>query len=76
MKIQKYNIKNFLAVAGVDPRRGLAEQLVRDIPTNACALAYNMKFEKMVIKDLAIVFEDLREHLMKIYDNMQEEIVK
>lgn len=64
--------KEFLAVAGVDPRRGLAEQLVRDIPTNACVLAYNMKFEKMVIKDLATVFEDLREHLMKIYDNMQD----
>ena len=31
-----------------------------------------MKFEKMVIKDLATVFEDLREHLMKIYDNMQD----
>lgn len=64
--------KEFLAVAGVDPRRRLAEQLVRDIPTNACVLAYNMKFEKMVIKDLAKVFEDLREHLMKIYDNMQD----
>lgn len=64
--------KEFLAVAGVDPRRGLAEQLVRDIPTNACVLAYNMKFEKMVIKDLVKVFEDLREHLMKIYDNMQD----
>lgn len=62
----------FLAIAGVDPRRKLAEQLVKDIPTNACVLAYNMKFEKMVIKELAEVFEDLREELMKIYDNIQD----
>lgn len=62
----------FLAIAGVDPRRKLAEQLVKDIPTNARVLAYNMKFEKMVIKELAEVFEDLREELMKIYDNIQD----
>lgn len=62
----------FLAIAGADPRRKLAEQLVKDIPTNACVLAYNMKFEKMVIKELAEIFEDLREELMKIYDNIQD----
>lgn len=67
--------KEFLAEAGKDPRRKLAEQLVKDIPTDVCVLAYNMKFEKMVIKDLAKVYEDLREHLMNIYDNMQDLMV-
>lgn len=64
--------KEFLAEAGIDPRRKLAEQLVKDIPTDVCVLAYNMKFEKMVIKDLAEVFEDLKEHLMNIHENMKD----
>ena len=64
--------KEFLSEAGIDPRRKLAEQLVKDIPTDVCVLAYNMKFDKMVIKELAEVIEDLREHLMNIYDNMQD----
>ena len=64
--------KEFLAEAGVDPRRKLAEQLVKDIPTNVCVLAYNMRFEKMVIKELAEVFEDLRDTLIKIHDNIQD----
>lgn len=64
--------KEFLAEAGVDPRRTLAEKLVEDIPINGCVLAYNMKFEKMVIRELADVFEDLREKLMKIHDNIQD----
>ena len=37
--------KEFLGVSGEDPRRALAEQLVADIPTNACVLAYNRGFE-------------------------------
>ena len=33
--------KEFLAEAGSDPRRKIAERLVEDIPTNVCVLAYN-----------------------------------
>lgn len=64
--------KEFLAETGIDPRRKLAEQLVNDIPQNACVLAYNMQFEKMVIKNLAELYEDLREDLLKTHDNMQD----
>lgn len=66
------NHKEFLADANVDPRRRLAEQLVHDIPLNACTLAYNMSFEKTVIKNLAELYEDLKEHLMNIHDHIQD----
>ena len=58
--------KEFLAEPDVDPRRQLAEQLVKDIPKNRCVLAYNMSFEKSVIKKLAEIYPDLQEHLMNI----------
>lgn len=64
--------KEYLARADIDPRRELAESLVRDIPVNGCVVAYNMKFEKMVIKQLASLYSDLREHLMNIHDNMYD----
>ena len=64
--------KEFLALPDIDPRRELAEALVKDIPLNSCTLAYNMKFEKMVIRDLANIYPDLREHLMNIHDNMYD----
>ena len=64
--------REFLAAEGADPRRALAEQLVRDIPMGACCLAYNMSFEKMVIKSLAAQFSDLASHLMNIHDNLHD----
>ena len=60
----------YLGQAGEDPRRGLAEQLVRDIPRDACILAYNMGFEKGRIKDMAELYPDLSYHLMNIYDHV------
>ena len=67
--------REFLADVGVDPRRALAEKLVKDIPLHVNTLAYNMSFEKGVIKRLAEQFEDLSEHLMSIYDNMKDLMV-
>ena len=64
--------KEFLSEAGIDSRRTLAERLIADIPTDVCVLAYNMKFEKMVIRELAEQFEDLKDNLLKIYDNIQD----
>ncbi len=55
-----------------DPRRELAERLVSDIPINVCVLAYNMSFEKSVIKALATLYPDLSNHLLNIYDNMRD----
>jgi predicted RecB family nuclease len=64
--------KEFLAEAGIDPRRILAERLVQDIPMNVCVTAYNMGFEKGRIKEMAGLFGDLREHLMNIHDNIKD----
>ena len=65
----------FLALPDVDPRRDLALRLVSDIPKDSCVLAYNMKFEKMVIKNLANLFPDMRDQLMNIYDNMKDDSI-
>ena len=64
--------KEFLAKGNYDPRRELAERLVLDIPKNVCVLAYNMSFEKRVIKRLAEIYSDLSEHLMNIYSNIRD----
>lgn len=64
--------KEFLAKSGVDPRRELSEKLVQDIPTNVCITAYNMGFEKGVIKKLAQQYPDLSEHLLNITENIKD----
>ncbi len=64
--------KEFLAEAGIDPRRILAERLVQDIPKNVCVTAYNMGFEKGRIKEMAGLFDDLKEHLMNIHYNIKD----
>ena len=71
-KDSKLEHKEFLAESNIDPRRSLAESLVRDIPKDVCTLAYNMSFEKTVIKNLAYLYPDLREHLMNIHDNIKD----
>ena len=62
----------FLAQGGIDPRRSLAEALVKDIPMDVCSVAYNMSFERTVIKNLASLYPDLSEHLLNIRDNMKD----
>ena len=64
--------EEYLAPAGIDPRRELAERLVRDIPEDVCVLAYNMSFEKGIIAKLAKQFPDLSNHLMNIHDNIKD----
>ena len=64
--------KEYLSDPDIDPRRGLAERLVSDIPENVCILAYNMSFEKNVIKYLAHIYPDLSSHLMNIYNNIKD----
>ena len=66
------NHKEYLASPNTDPRRGLAERLVNDIPKNVCVLAYNMTFEKTVIKNLAALYPDLKDSLMSIHDNIKD----
>ena len=68
----KLSHKEYLSETGIDPRRKLAEALVKDIPMNVCTLAYNMSFEKTVIKRLAEMYPDLSEHLLNIRDNIKD----
>lgn len=67
--------REFLAQAGTDPRRSVAEHLVEDIPEDACTLAYNMSFENGRIRELAEAFPDLSEHLLGISRGMCDLIV-
>lgn len=61
---------DFLAEAGTDPRRALAEQLCADIPVNVCVTAYNDGFERSRIQELADTFPDLADHLLNIRDHI------
>lgn len=54
----------------LDCAQELVKQLCDQIPDNVMVIAYNMKFEKMVLKDLANRFPDDAKHLMAIHDNM------
>ncbi|MCG3660892.1 DUF2779 domain-containing protein [Aliarcobacter butzleri] len=67
--------KEYLAQDSVDSRYELALRLCEDIPKNATVLAYNMSFEKGVIKRLATLFEEFSEHLLSINENMQDLMV-
>jgi hypothetical protein len=62
--------KEFLGISGQDPRRPLAEQLCKDIPYDACIMAYNKGFECGRIRELAETFPDLADHLLNIERNI------
>ena len=64
--------KEFLALDGVDPREQIAKRLVEDIPNDVTVLAYNMGFEKGVIRKLANLFEQYSHGLMAIHDNCKD----
>lgn len=65
----------FLGEEGTDPRRKLALSLISDIKPDTCVLAYNMSFEKGVIKNLAKMYPDLSKALMNIHDNIVDLMV-
>jgi hypothetical protein len=62
----------FLAKDGKDPRYELAKRLVEDIPADVTVLAYNMGFEKGVIRKLADMFEEFAPKLLAIHDNIKD----
>lgn len=59
----------------LDCQRALAEKLCKDIPVDGTPIAYNMTFEKTVLKHLAEQFPDLSEHLLAIRENMIDLLV-
>lgn len=67
--------KEFLAEAGADPRRAIAESLCRDIPKDVCVTAYNKSFECSRLAELAEQFPDLAEHLLNIRDHVRDLLV-
>jgi hypothetical protein len=64
--------KEFLAQDGIDPREQIAKRLIEDIPSDVTVLAYNMSFEKGVIKRLANTYPQYSEHLLSINENMKD----
>ena len=62
----------FLAEVGADPRYELALNLIKFIPQDACVLAYNMSFEKRVIRQLALNYPQISSELMAIHDNIKD----
>ena len=62
----------FLAEAGADPRYELALTLIKFIPQDACVLAFNMSFEKGVIRRLAANYPQISNELMAIHDNIKD----
>lgn len=62
----------FLAEPGADPRYQLALNLIKFIPQDACVLAYNMSFEKRVIRRLAEIYPQISNELMAIHDNIKD----
>jgi hypothetical protein len=56
--------RHFLDMSGGDPRRAIAESLVQNIPYGACVIAWHQSTESGIIKRLADVFPDLKDHLM------------
>ena len=62
----------FLAEVGADPRYELALNLIKFIPQDACVLAYNMSFEKGVIRRLATNYPQISNELMAIHDNIKD----
>ena len=55
---------HFLDISRNDPRRAIAESLVKDIPYGACVAAWHHSTEKGIIEKLAAQFPDLKDHLL------------
>ena len=57
--------KEFLAEEGKCPTKEVALHLINDIPADSMIMAYNISFEKSRIKELAIMYPDLSDELLK-----------
>ena len=59
-----------LAQPGGDPRVEIAEKLLAEIPDGACVIAYNMAFEKRVLRELGESNPMLRKRLNAVTTGM------
>jgi hypothetical protein len=62
----------FLAEPNVDPRPELADRLLREIPKDACAIAYNAAFEIAKLRELAEFLPKCSMRLRTIIGNMRD----
>lgn len=62
-----YNIEK----ANTDPRRKIAEHLVKNIPKKGSIIVYHASFESSVLANLAELYSDLKEDLL----NMRERLI-
>jgi hypothetical protein len=60
----------YLAGPEDDPREELAEKLLGEIPEGSCVLAYNVAFEKKVLRELGESFPGLRKRLNAVAEGM------
>ena len=67
--------KEYLSLDGIDPREEIAKRLVEDIPSDVTVLAYNMSFEKGVIKKLSDLYPIFSRQLLSINENMKDLMV-
>ena len=63
--------REFLAeIDDKDFLRHFAESVIQDVPENGSVIVYNQNFEHSRINELAIMFPDLKDKLMRINRNM------
>ncbi|GAB6081910.1 hypothetical protein JCM30471_08240 [Desulfuromonas carbonis] len=71
----KLHHSHFLGAPNQDPRKELLEQLLNDIPENACVLTFNKTFEIGVLKALAVQYPRKRKRIMGLIDNIHDLMV-
>ena len=71
----KLSHTEFLGDENKDPRRELAERMLKDLPKKGSIIAYYQSFEITRIKELAVLFPDLSDKLMSLTDRFVDLIV-
>jgi CRISPR/Cas system-associated exonuclease Cas4 (RecB family) len=64
--------REFLDITGGDPREALAEALIRDCGDSGVIYAYNMSFEKGVVRELAAMFPRMSDKLMNLHNRIDD----
>ena len=65
----------FIADINEDPRRAIAESLLKNLPKSGTIMAYNQSFEMSRIKDLADHCPDIASDLLKLNDRFIDLII-
>jgi hypothetical protein len=68
----KLEHKEYLAEAGIDPRRPFLESLLNNIRDDACILVYRKGFETMILRLCQEWFPKYRKRIDRIIDNVRD----